>query len=124
MSSFFVYAFDVDETLTISNGPVSPEQLERLHNEGHVVGICGNWAGFVQSVPGWQRYINFLGQMEMSKPAFLSQLKVFIPALRYIMVGNDPAIFGNSHDKQAAEMAGWEFIREHDFVEEMRVVNG
>lgn len=33
----------------------------------------------------------------------------------YIMVGNDPAHYGNSNDIEAAREAGWKFIREDQF---------
>ena len=39
-----VYAFDVDETLYLSHGPVQREVLVALRAEGHVLGLCGNWA--------------------------------------------------------------------------------
>ena len=39
-----VYAFDVDETLEISKGPVKMVDLVKLREHGHIVGLCGNWA--------------------------------------------------------------------------------
>jgi hypothetical protein len=39
---------------------------------------------------------------------------------QHVMVGNDPRLFGQSCDYQAAEEAGWRFIREHDFAAGMR----
>jgi hypothetical protein len=41
-----VYAFDVDETLEVSNGPVKLLDLAKLREQGHIVGLCGNWAAF------------------------------------------------------------------------------
>ena len=110
-----LYAFDVDETLTISGGPVHVVKLRALHNNGHVVGICGNFAVLTAKVPDWHRFISFIGQMEMSKPAFLTQLKRHIPAEEYIMVGNIPGVSGSSADQPAAAEAGFRFISEADF---------
>ena len=39
-----VYAFDVDETLELSAGPIPMRALSDLHLAGHAVGLCGNWA--------------------------------------------------------------------------------
>ena len=39
-----VYAFDVDETLEVSKGPVKLFDLVTLREHGHIVGLCGNWA--------------------------------------------------------------------------------
>lgn len=112
-----VYAFDVDETLEISNGPVPIKFIKALYDQGHVVGICGNWSLFVQQVPQWNKMVSFVGQFyhHMSKEDFLKYIKEAIYADEYIMVGNDPAHFGNSNDIQAAQLAGWTFIREDKF---------
>jgi hypothetical protein len=107
-----IYAFDVDETLEISRGPVKIEDLRELVRRGHVVGICGNWMVFVNSVPDWNEIASFLGQMLMSKADFLRQLKTYIKADGYVMVGNDPAHYGGSNDIQAAAEADWKFYRE------------
>ena len=108
-----IYAFDVDDTLWLSNGPVQLQQLTYLKEQGHILGLCGNWAVVCQLLRGWQFLFSFIGPMEMSKPAFLSQIKAFIRADKYIMVGNvEP-----SPDKQSAEQAGWEFILEKEFKE-------
>ena len=45
-----VYAFDVDETLYLSHGPVQWEALVALRAEGHVLGLCGNWAAVTLQV--------------------------------------------------------------------------
>lgn len=110
-----VYAFDVDHTLDCSGGPVPCEYLLWLRQCGHVVGICGNFAVAFARVPQLIHIVNFFGQMEMSKTAFLRQIKAFVPADEYIMVGNDKRFFGESMDVEAAAEAGWRFIREHDF---------
>jgi hypothetical protein len=45
-----VYAFDVDETLYLSHGPVQWEALVALRAEGHVLGLCGNWSAVTLQV--------------------------------------------------------------------------
>jgi hypothetical protein len=111
-----LYAFDVDDTLEVSEGPVAVSALRTLVEEGHVVGLCGNWAVFVHAVPDWHRVVSFLGPFAVTKASFLVQLRLHAPASDYIMVGNDPATGrGNSADRAAAEQAGWRFIREADF---------
>lgn len=109
-----VYAFDVDETLEISSGPIKLQALMDLRVEGHVVGICGNMAVFCQ-VPGWHHLASFLGQSFLPKDVFLHGLKINIPADDYIMVGNILGVSGASDDKGAAERAGWRFIQEISF---------
>jgi hypothetical protein len=69
-----IYAFDVDDTLEVSGGPVSVVSVSSLKSEGHIVGLNGNWAVVVQSVPLWHRIFSFIGSMEMSKEIFLNQL--------------------------------------------------
>lgn len=112
-----VFAFDVDETLQISNGPISVNDIKTLYDAGHIVGICGNWSHFVRVVPDWERMVSFIGQFYgyTSKTVFLSQLKKAIKASEYVMIGNDPAHYGNSNDIEAANEAGWTFIREDKF---------
>lgn len=120
-----VYAFDVDETLEISNGPVKLQALMDLRVQGHIVGICGNMGLFCR-VPGWQHLASFLGQSYLTKEAFLHGLKVNIPADDYVMVGN---IYGRvnslgfvcqSRCSEAAATAGWRFILEDDFAKGAR----
>lgn len=117
ISNKTLIAFDVDETLEISNGPISIESIRTLYNEGYIVGVCGNWKKFVAEVKDWNKYVSFIGQFYgiQSKSHFLSNLKNSIPATRFIMVGNDPAHYGNSNDIEAANEAGYEFIREDLF---------
>jgi hypothetical protein len=110
-----IYAFDVDDTLEVSGGPITIVSIDRLKPEGHVVGLNGNWAVVVQSVPLWHRIFSFIGPMEMSKDIFLSQLKTYICADDYVMVGNIQGISGASDDEGAAALAGWRFIKESDF---------
>ena len=63
----------------------------------------------------WHRIFSFIGPMEMSKETFLIQLKTYIPADDYIMVGNIKGISGTSDDQGAADSAGWRFIKESNF---------
>ena len=110
-----IYAFDVDDTLEVSGGPVSLVSVRSLKPEGHIVGLNGNWAVVVQSVPLWHRIFSFIGPMEMSKESFLNQLRTYIRADDYVMVGNIKGISGASDDEGAAHLAGWRFIKESDF---------
>lgn len=110
-----VYAFDVDETLEISAGPVKLESLMQLRTEGHIVGICGNMGAFCQRVSGWQHLVSFLGQGQLPKDVFLHNLKLTIPADDYAMVGNILGVSGASDDQGSAARAGWRFIKESDF---------
>ena len=110
-----IYAFDVDHTLIISSGPVTLESIIELRKEGHIVGICGNWAAVVQCVMGWHNLFSFIGPMEIPKALFLNQISTFIRAESYIMVGNIIGVSGASDDKGAAEQAGWKFIQENSF---------
>jgi hypothetical protein len=110
-----IYAFDVDDTLEVSGGPISIVSVGSLKPQGHIVGLNGNWAVVVQTVPLWHRIFSFVGPMEMSKDTFLNQLKAHIPADDYIMVGNIKGVSGASDDQGAANLAGWRFIKESDF---------
>lgn len=111
-----VYAFDVDETLEVSAGPVKLEDLMKLRVEGHIVGLCGNWAALVQRIGGWQHLVSFFMAGEGArKDWYLIDLKRYIPADEFIMVGNILGVSGASDDKGAAERAGWRFIKESDF---------
>lgn len=132
-----VYAFDVDETLEISNGPVTLQSMMDLRVQGHIVGLCGNWGLFVMRVPGWQHLISFLncspvvqtttGEVIGDKAWWLKHFKMYTPsAEKHILVGN---VFGatnklgftcGSHDSAAAEAANWFFIKEDDFAEGVR----
>jgi hypothetical protein len=114
-SSMRIYAFDVDETLEISDGPVSTVSITLLKGEGNIVGLNGNWAVAVQRIPAWHHLFSFVGPMEMSKDAFLKNLKTHIWADEYVMVGNILGVSGNSDDQRAAALAGWRFIKESDF---------
>jgi hypothetical protein len=116
-----IYAFDVDHTLEISDGPVHLDQVVRLRSApGVVAGLCGNWALVTRLVPGWHLVFSFVGPIGISKVQMLEQMRLHCPADDYVMVGNDPRLYGNSDDVGAAAEAGWRFIREHDFAGGMR----
>jgi hypothetical protein len=110
-----IYAFDVDETLEVSDGPIKLDQLVPLCVEGHVLGLCGNWAALTTQIINWHDFFSFLGPMEMTKAAFLTQIRDYVPADEYIMVGNIAGVTGSSDDQGAALSAGWRFISEMDF---------
>jgi len=124
-----VYAFDIDECLEISNGPVSLQSLMDLRIDGHIVGLCGNWACLTLNMRGWQHLISFMNCVleywvngrRADKSDFLKLLKRYVPADDHVMVGN---VFGEknslgfvcgSHDSEAAIDAGWRFIKEDSF---------
>jgi len=116
-----IYAFDVDETLDIAGGPVDLSDVIQLTLDDHCVGLCGNWALVTALYPNqWFDVFSFLGPMLMTKAEFLNQLRNYIPAEDYVMVGNDPLVFGQSQDAEAAKTAGWRFINEHDFADGLR----
>lgn len=120
-----VFAFDVDETLWLSRGPVTLDMIKELRDQGHIVGICGNM-GVWCSFPDWHKYCSFIGQGMVPKHYFLHNLKQNIKADDYILVGN---VFGAlnslgvlcmSPDSSEAQMAQWRFIKEDDFAAGVR----
>ena len=128
-----VYAFDVDETMYCSNGPVTLDMLVTLRKEGHIVGLCGNWGLFCQVVPNWQDYVSFInctpavfdqptyGDWNLAKVWFMQHFRQYIRAEEYILVGNikgelnSLGVVCGSEDNKFAAMAGWRFIKEDDF---------
>ena len=104
-----IYLFDVDGTIEVSFGPVTIAQMVNLKRSGHIIGLCGNWGLFVRTVQGWENLLSLIGPIGTSKALYMSQIKIFIPADRYIFVGNAPP------DNIEARDAGWEFIREVEF---------
>ena len=115
-----LYAFDVDDTLEISNGPVHLTDLQALRNSGHIIGLCGNWGLFTRSVRNWYEHVSFIGPMRLTKADYLIELRTYVCAESYVLVGNDPRIFGASDDATAAREAGFHFIRELEFADGMR----
>ena len=110
-----VYAFDVDETLAISGGPIQTADALALRDQGHLVGLCGNWAAISLKHPEMMRSFHFFGPMVMPKEMFLGQIRSYLPAEEYVMVGNIPGVSGASNDQAAAELARWRFIQEAEF---------
>ena len=115
-----VYAFDVDDTLEVSKGPVKLFDLVKLREHGHIVGLCGNWAMVTLHYPDWHRICSFVGPCGIEKDDFLRQLRQYIPGHDYVMVGNILDVSGASDDRGAAERAGWRFIQESEFAKGVR----
>lgn len=133
------YMFDVDECLEISNGPITIQSLKDLHEEGHIVGLCGRLAAFIPVVPDWHRFISvtmnfdfgyngWYGLALIPKHIWLHNfMHLVCPGLEeYVLVGNQ---FGRenskgfkcgSQDDIAAKVAGWRFILEDEFAEGKR----
>ena len=109
-----VILFDVDHTLECSSGPVPHSDLRALKEKGHIVGICGNWAQFVNSEPAWHQLVSILGSFNMTKPDFMRMVRQVVPAQHYVMVGNDEP--GKSEDGIAAREAEWWFVKEDELV--------
>jgi hypothetical protein len=56
-----------------------------------------------------------VGPCGIEKDDFLRQLRQYIPADDYVMVGKILGVSGASDDRGAAERAGWRFIQECEF---------
>ena len=111
-----LYAFDVDETLEVSGGPVAMESVAELRRQGHIVGLCGNFAVVTRTFPrDWHGLFSFIGPAGLTKADFLLQLKHYVPCDEVVMVGNVFGVSGSSRDSEAAELAGVRFIQESDF---------
>jgi hypothetical protein len=110
-----VYAFDVDDTLEVSNGPVKMRDLVTLREQGHIVGLCGNWAVVTMHYPDWHRVCSFVGPCGIEKHDFLRELRRHVVAADYVLVGNVLGVSGASDDRGAAQQAGWRFIQEAAF---------
>jgi len=119
-TAMVVYAFDVDETLEVSTGPVQLFDLVKLRENGHIVGLCGNWAMVTRHCPDWHHICSFVEPCGIEKDDFLRQLRQYIPADDYVMVGNILGVSGASDDRGAAERAGWRFIQEREFANGVR----
>ncbi|MDE2095625.1 MAG: hypothetical protein KGL39_00080 [Patescibacteria group bacterium] len=123
--------FDVDETLEISQGPISLSSLMRLRQEGHIVGLCGNLHCFMERVPKWWEYISFTLNFDtlITLGGLLPKeywLRTFLVSCRnaddYVLVGNRLGVTGASDDEGAVQRSGppWRFILERDFVDGKR----
>jgi hypothetical protein len=115
-----VYAFDVDDTLEVSAGPIRMSDLVELRAAGHIVGLCGNWAMVTMHYPEWHRVCSFVGPCGTEKEEFLRQIRRHVPAQDYVLVGNVVGVSGASDDQGAAERAGWRFIQERAFADGVR----
>ena len=124
-SNHYVFAFDVDHTLEVSNGPIPIRDLEILKGMGHVVGLCGNYAMVTMQVPTWKLWCNFFGPGDMTKIQMLNQIKTYVPAQNYYLVGNDGCckVYKDkagdqqqiSKDHLVAKEVSWDFILEDDW---------
>ncbi|MBI3954106.1 MAG: hypothetical protein HY330_06300 [Chloroflexi bacterium] len=112
-----LYLFDVDETLECSGGPIKLNSLVVLRNEGHILGLCGNFAMVTLHIANWHHLFSLIGPMSMSKTDFMRNVRQHVPADDYIMVGNILGVSGASDDSGAAGEAGWRFIKESDFAQ-------
>jgi hypothetical protein len=115
-----LWMFDVDETLEISSGPVLLKDLVALRNQGDILGLCGNWAHVCRSILNWYDLFSIVGQIAVPKVVHLQQCKMYIPADRFVFVGNDHSRpraggYGSPNDALTAAQAGWDFINETDF---------
>lgn len=118
-----IYLFDVDETLDCSGGPVTADMLFWLKDEGHIVGLCGNWAKALHCYPNWHRFFSFIGPIATAKPEYLAQISTYAPVQEdYILVGNDYSVgqYNSPDDAPLAAEAGWRFINEIDFANGVR----
>ena len=116
-----VYAFDVDETLEVSTGPCSCSISSSCASTApYRRPLCGNWAMVTRHCPDWHHICSFVGPCGIEKDDFLRQLRQYIPAHGYVMVGNILGVFGASDDRRAAERAGWRFIQEREFANVVR----
>jgi hypothetical protein len=126
-----VFAFDVDDTLSISNGPIPLEHLLELKAKGEAVGLCGNLHCFMERVPDWPRYISFTMNFDTlyTLGGLLPKeywLRTFLVSCRnaeaYYFIGNELGITGASDDKGSCERAGppWKFIREDEWMSGVR----
>ncbi len=129
-----VYAFDIDHTMDwtwqgrepANPGPVTIHMLERLLDEGDIVGFCGNHTrvgDFLKQSPEWGQKASFFwpGGDWGPKHIFLIGLKgVLLCASEFILVGNVLGVSGTSDDAGEAARAGWRFIKESDFAAGVR----
>jgi hypothetical protein len=120
------FAFDVDETLVCSAGPIPWEALVELKQQGHVVGLCGNLKGVFKNVPNWWETISFTLNQDIGplNGGHLPPKDLWLRAWReidcpglddYVLVGNEKGVTGGSDDKGSAERSGWRFLHEHAF---------
>lgn len=109
--------FDVDETLEITGGPVKFTQLINLHSQGHIIGLCGNFAAVTLNTTGWHHLFSLIKITGGRKHEWLTAVKKYIPADRYIMIGNTNPQNSPYSDREEAQLANWEYIEEKQFKE-------
>jgi hypothetical protein len=112
-----IIAFDVDETLEISGGPVKLHDLALLRTRGHTLGLCGNWGLVTHFVAEWDKLFSFIGPIGIDKPTFLKQLKTYVHGTRFVLVGNDHRLgsYKSPDDFILSRDTGWEFVSELHF---------
>lgn len=121
-----IWCFDVDETLSISGGPIPIQTLRDLRKDGHCVGIVGNWGKFCATVNDWPDVVSFMSIVPpmQNQEGIFCQKDWFMNELRrygghgfdeLVMVGNILGVSGLSDDKGAADRVGVRFISETDF---------
>jgi hypothetical protein len=126
-----VYAFDIDDCLEISRGPVTFQMIIDLKNQGHIVGLNGNWGLVTQVCKDWWFNLFSFFNVGLPKPVYLTYFRQYVPADDYVMVGNignlDAPRFnltatGGSDDMGAAADAQppWRFILEREFANGVR----
>lgn len=110
-----VWLFDVDETLTISGGPVTLESMMELRRQNQIVGLCGNLHCFMERVPKWWEYISVTTNFDtlttlgglLPKEYWLRTFLVSCRNMdRYVLVGNRLGETGMSDDEGAVLRAG------------------
>ena len=106
--------------MEISQGPVTFASIVELRNQGHIVGLCGNFAVVTMNINGWHTLFSFIGPQGIPKEHMLANIKQYVPAEEYVMVGNVLGVSGASDDQGAAERSGFRFIKESDFAEGAR----
>ena len=112
-----IYAFDVDDTMEMSGGPVTISMVENEYRAGNLIGLLGNWMLAIQSWSDWWIAISFLyfqgDSPSGEKDYWMWVIKRAVIAQEYVMVGNGPGLGYN--DKAASERGGFRFISENDF---------
>jgi len=100
-----LYAFDVDGTLEVSEGPIKLGVLRNLIAQGHPVYIVGNYGKLSQTTLEFPN-----GNLFSTKESSLKILSERHPEqTQKIYIGDVET------DKTSAESAGWQFVFAKDF---------
>ena len=121
-----LYLFDYDGTLNLPShvmpGPIDIQDVVYLRNQGHAVGMMGDWQALIKNYPDWWKVFCSIGPIEKMGPIAaakaedLTVMRKFFPRdWEIIMVGNRPGVHPVSNDSGAAAVAGVRFISETDF---------